>query len=139
MQLWHKELISVLPDDILQSQWRELYQMAVGHYREWRKFGMNNGKLQFIVYTKLVLNELKKRNLGIKRETFDSYLKNIKVYKSKYEYANLDFDAFYQWQDDVYFKRNYYKLKTMYEDNKISSADWLKIQEKFCKKFEKQC
>lgn len=145
MRLWHKDLITALPNKQLLSQWRELNAIARNiHINGTPNHILVNkvldyDKVHFLVYTKLVLKELTKRNYHIKEVTFQKFLKYIEISETVFKETNINFSDIYKdWHNDRYFLQCYYNLQEKYDCRGISEKDWSKIQEKFCEKFEKK-
>ena len=77
MRLWHQDLISVLPDKQLLSQWRELNSI----YKKKDKHILINfiyqySDLDLLIYSQLVIQEMIKRNFKIK--SLNNYYKYFK-------------------------------------------------------------
>lgn len=145
MRLWHKDLITALPNKQLLSQWRELNAIARNiHINGTPNHILVNkvldyDKVHFLVYTKLVLKELTKRNYHIKEVIFQKFLKYIEISETVFKETNINFSDIYKdWHNDRYFLQCYYNLQEKYDCGGISEEDWSKIQEKFCDKFEKE-
>lgn len=145
MRLWHKDLITALPNKQLLSQWRELNAIARNiHINGTLNHILVNkvldyDKVHFLVYTKLVLKELTKRNYHIKEVIFQKFLKYSEISETVFKETNINFSDIYKdWHNDRYFLQCYYNLQEKYDCRGISEEDWNKIQEKFCEKFEKK-
>lgn len=135
MRLWHKELIPFLPRQQLISQWRELCCIA-------KNININNtpnhllvnkimdyNSEHLIMYTKLVINEMKNRNYNISQKSFDSFLKNLKISKKQYNNINLDFDDIFNgWHNKRYYKQCYYNLEEKYDCGGIFKSEFKKIR-----------
>lgn len=139
MRLWHKELIQVLPNKQLLSQWRELNAIArniqingtPNHILVNKVLNYDNA--HFLAYTKLVLKELKNRNYRIRQDTFQRFLRYTNTTEEAFDDIDINFSDIYKdWHNDRYFLQCYYNLQEKYDCSGISEEDWSKIQEKFC-------
>ncbi len=127
MRLWHKALITKLPNQMLVAQWRELAAI-VGAID---KKGSPNHRLVNIIldydkahlytYTNLVYQELIKRNLH----------PQIKVYHKITNYcfsSEVLFDELFKdWHNKRYYQQCYYNLEEKYDRGIINEQDWQKI------------
>lgn len=127
MRLWHYELIPVLPNAMLVSQWRE----CIAIKRQWEKgtlkhrlvsYVMNYDKGRFWLYTKLVVQEMKNRNIKFK----EKYLEEI---ASFCEYHNV-FTIFPE-HNNRYLKQCLYNLQEKADRDIITKEEWQMIEDKF--------
>lgn len=136
MRLWHKNLIPVLPNKQLLSQWRELNAIA----RNIKTNGTPNhilvnkvldyNKSHFIAYTKLVLKELKNKNYHIRQDTFQKFLTYMEISENDFNSVNIKLSDIYQdWHNDRYFLQCYYNLQEKYDCGGINEEEWMKIEE----------
>ena len=141
MRLWHKDLITALPQKQLVSQWRECCSIA--------KKISNNGTpnhilvnrildypiQDFIDYCNLVLHEMlvvrgfnvSSRAIGILEDSIGF------VVDSK-----LNYDIFPDWHNSRYFVQCFYNLQEKFDCGGISQLEWSLV----CKSFNlyvKQC
>ena len=129
MRLWHKDLISVLPDKQLTGQWRECCAIA----KNIKEKGTPNHILvnrimdfpleHFTTYSRLVFAEMIKRGYNADFWKFKKWI---------FEYNNVSFEKlFTNWHDDHYFIQCYFNLQEKYECGGISEEEWKKIEELF--------
>ena len=127
MRLWHYKLIPYLPKDMLISQWRE----CIAIKRQWEKgtlkhrlvsYVMNNDKGRFWLYTELVIQEMKGRNIKFK----EKYFKEIADFC---EYHNV-FTIFNE-HNNRYLKQCLYNLQEKADRGIVSSDEWKIIENKF--------
>lgn len=120
MRLWHYKLIPYLPKKMLVSQWREL--MAIK--RQWEKgtlihplvrYVKDYDKSYFSNYTKLVYDELLKRNIKCK----NIYMEEILNFANG-KISNL----IYKEHDDDYLELCYCNLKEKYIRGIINEDEW---------------
>lgn len=134
MRLWHKKLISVLPNTQLLSQWRELNCIA----KNIQVSGAPNhilvnkildyNLMYFVAYTKLVLTELDKRNFDIKETTLKKFLSYINISQDYFNSVGMSFSNIYKyWHNDRYLSQCYYNLQEKYDCEGISEEEWNKI------------
>lgn len=140
MRLWHKDLIHALPRQQLISQWRECCCIA-------KNLANNNtpnhrlvNKIldypidDFLQYTNLVIEELKRRGYRISQKALYSFINNIKIYTennikhfpSGYARAK-DYSIFQNWHDHRYFTQNFYNLQEKYDCGIITNEEWMSI------------
>lgn len=130
MRLWHYKLISVLPNAMLVSQWRE----CIAIKRQWEKetlkhrlvnYVMLYSREYFLQYVQQVVRELDKRNIK---------------YQEKY-YQEIDK---FCWEDEMcfhpcdylehnirYLKQCLYNLQEKADRDIITQEEWRKIEDKF--------
>ena len=112
MRLWSYQLIPVLPNKMLVSQWRE----CIAIKRQWEKrtlkhrlvsYVMDYDKQYFCEYTRMVVNEMQNRNIKFQMEFFDEI----------YDFCDGDITAydFYPEHNDRYLKQCYYNLQEKYD------------------------
>lgn len=129
MRLWHYELISVLPKEMLVSQWRE----CIAIKRQWEKGTLKHRLVSYVKnydtsifsnYVTLIANEMDKRNIKFKIE----YLDEIFEFSS-----NLNTILFipYPEHNDIYLRECLYNLEEKARRGIISKDEWNKIYEKF--------
>lgn len=131
MRLWHYELIPVLDNKHLVSQWRELVAIK----RQWEKgtlkhrlvsYIMNYDRRYFMWYVNQVTSELIERNIKY----------SIKLYLELKEFCNTNNNHWllnynYPEHNDRYLKQCYYNLQEKFDRSIISLDEWDKIVEKF--------
>ena len=127
MRLWHYKLISVLPNKMLISQWRE----CIAIKRQWEKgtlkhrlvsYVMDYQKSGFYVYVCRVCNEMEKRNIKFQKKFLDEI-----EYFCLFNQGNAMFN--YPEHNDRYLKQCYYNLQEKYDRGIISEYEWAKIKE----------
>ena len=128
MRLWHYELIPVLPNKMLVSQWRELIAIK----RQWEKetlihplvrYVKEYSKDYFAYYVHHVYSEMLKRNIKCK----DSYMEEI-----------ISFCRYRLWQENLNYSEHnqeylficYYNLKEKYLRGIINPTEWDLIESK---------
>lgn len=126
MRLWHKELIKVLPDKMLLSQWREL-SAIVGSINKNNTLNhrlvnilQTYPKSHLYTYTNLVYNEMNKRNFKTNIEV----LNKIYCYIGE-EKQEVDFnDLYITWHNDRYLRQCFYNLEEKFDRGIISKKEW---------------
>lgn len=136
MRLWHKQLITVLPDKQLLGQWRECCSIAANI----KRLGtpnhilvnkvMNYKLSHFYKYCQLVTAEMYKRNFKISNTAIEKILAiapgDIRMEADVYI---TEEDLFRGWHNQRYLLQCYYNLQEKYDCSGISEADWQRIQE----------
>ena len=82
MRLWHYKLIPYLPTSQLTAQWKELNSIYKNQPRHLLiNYVYDYSKDHLYSYSKLVINELKRRNIKIRSfDNFEEYFARNKVY-----------------------------------------------------------
>ena len=128
MRLWHYQLIPVLPNAMLVSQWRE----CIAIKRQWEKgtlkhrlvsYVMNYDREVFSNYVRQVVRELEKRKIKYQNKYLDEII----------EFCNGDLYVCenYNEHNDRYLKQCYYNLQEKADRGIITKEEWQKIEDKF--------
>lgn len=141
MRLWHKDLIDVLPRQQLISQWRECCCIAKNIADNGTPNHLLVNKVitysqsDFLKYTKLILDEMKRRGYNILSSSFDKFRENLDL---GYEFFNNGIysesyygDLFGDWHNDRYLKQCLCNLQEKYDCGGVSEEEWQKIMYKF--------
>ena len=127
MRLWHYQLIPVLPNAMLVSQWRE----CIAIKRQWEKGTLKHRLVSYVIdykksylstYTNKVRMEMEQR--GIKYQY--KYMIEIKDFSDDW-YAM----SFYKEHNDRYLKQCLYNLQEKADRGIITKEEWQKIEDKF--------
>ena len=130
MRLWSYQLIPVLPNAMLVSQWRE----CIAIKRQWEKGALKHrlvsyvkeySKEYFLQYVKMITWELDKRNIKYK----EIYYQEIDDFCWKDEFCFHPCD--YPEQNDRYLKQCLYNLQEKADRGIITKEEWQKIEDKF--------
>jgi len=139
MRLWHYSLISVLPDKMLVSQWRE----CIAIKRQWEKGTLKHrlvnyvkdyDKKMFLAYIYRVIREMQNRNISYKTELFTElydFCSNEEITKLILDESN------YPEHNDRYLRQCLFNLQEKYDRGIIPEEEWQPIQ-KFWDEFEKK-
>lgn len=140
MRLWHKELIDVLPNKQLISQWRELCAIASRIVKNKTPNHVLVNKIMnypvehFEKYAELVQKEMKNRKFNISdrvRNTFESNCRKCRKYMPSDLILNISFDELYRsWHNDRYLIQCYYNLQEKYDCGGIDEQEWRRIRNK---------
>lgn len=123
MRLWHYELIPVLPDKMLVSQWRE----CIAIKRQWEKGTLKHrlvsyvkdyDKRYFDFYVEHLIKEMLNRNIKF----------NDKFYYEIYSFCGGCTYYNYPEHNNRYLKQCYYNLQEKYDRGIISEEEWKKIK-----------
>ncbi len=126
MRLWHYQLIPVLPNKMLVSQWRE----CIAIKRQWEKgtlkhrlvsYVMEYNKEYFLQYVQNVVRELDKRNIQYKKVYYQEIDEFCWQDKFSFELCN------YPEHNHRYLKQCFYNLQEKYDRGIISEKEWQKI------------
>ena len=126
MRLWHYKLISVLPNKMLVSQWRE----CIAIKRQWEKGTLKHrlvryiqdyDKQYFCKYVDLVIEEMNRRNIKYQSRFYNEIFTFCDGNITAYNY--------YSEHNDRYLKQCYYNLQEKYDRGIMSEYEWAKIEE----------
>lgn len=134
MRLWHKDLISALPDKQLLGQWRECCSIAANIQR----LGTPNHILvnkvmsyklsHFYKYCQLVTAEMYKRNFKVSNASIERILEIAPADIRMEGDVFLTYDELFAgWHDDRYLKQCFYNLQEKFDCGGISIVEWEKI------------
>jgi len=136
MRLWHKDLISVLPDKQLICQWRECCAIArsivvngTPNHLLVNKV-MNYPKWHFMRYTIEVCEELEKRGHKIDRRRFFKWFDQWDDGTVKTDDFVSHADLFKDWHNERYLKQCYCNLQEKYDCGGFSKDEWWEIVRK---------
>lgn len=141
MRLWHKDLISVLPRKQLVSQWRECCCIAKNiadngtpNHILVNKI-LNYPTLHFVVYTNMILAEMKNRGYKINEKSYLKFCENIRCAKPCFD-RNANFliknnEIFPDWHNTRYLRQCLYNLQEKYDCGGISKEEWYNIRRNF--------
>lgn len=138
MRLWHKDLISVLPNSQLLSQWRELCAIigSIDKHSTPNHLLVNKVLdypiLHFVVYTNNVLKELKNRGYKIKQSTYTEFVdkcnRNIQYFNNNTNIVLTSSHGLYRdWHTTRYLKQCLYNLQEKYDCGGITDEEWFRI------------
>lgn len=126
MRLWHYQLIPVLPNAMLVSQWRE----CIAIKRQWEKGTLKHrlvsyvkdyNKTIFAGYVYLVIGELHERSIKIQTKYWDEII----------DFCGGIWVTPYYEHNDRYLKQCYYNLQEKADRGIITKEEWQKIEDKF--------
>lgn len=138
MRLWHKDLIPVLPNKQLVSQWRECCAI-IGSIDKNGTPGsslvdkvLEYSILHFVVYTNKVLRELHNRNYHVKESTYKEFVdkcnRNMHLFNNTSSIVlSSDCNLYKYWHTKRYLKQCLFNLQEKYDCGIISDDEWLKI------------
>lgn len=79
MRLWHYDLIKYLPKQQLIGQWRELNSIFKNQNKHVLiNFVYDSPKVDLLIYSQLILKEMKKRGYKFNLENYYNYFKDFK-------------------------------------------------------------
>ena len=127
MRLWSYQLIPVLPNKMLVSQWRE----CIAIKKQWEKgtlkhrlvsYVMKHDDEYFAKYVDLVRSEMGRRGIKYQNKYFSEM---ICFYGFDSKYKN------YPEHNDRYLKQCLYNLQEKADRGIITQEEWQKIEDKF--------
>lgn len=135
MRLWHYELIRVLPDAQLVSQWRELCAIA----SRINTLGYPNHLLankvmyysakELIDYSNRVTEEMFHRNFKMNPTVYDQFYNNVMSNADKFKNVKESHIGQYKdWHNDKYYWQCYHNLREKYDCGGITEQEWQRIQ-----------
>ena len=130
MRLWHKDLIDVLPNKMLLSQWRELSAIVGSINKNGTpnhrlvNIVLNYDKTHFYTYSKIVYDEMISRGMKPK----NIVMEKIKCYCV--EENTISDNLFEGWHNLKYLKQCYYNLEEKHDRGIVDDIEWNKIESK---------
>lgn len=150
MRMWHKDLIEVLPNKQLVSQWRECCCIAKNMAE---KGGPNHilvnrlieyDETSFLYYTNKVINEIEKRGFKVSKKSSDEFYKNLckasnnGVFRKINPWYTLDEECedpcknlYESWHNYRYLIQCFHNLQEKYDCGAIPEDQWSKVLVKF--------
>lgn len=138
MRLWHVDMLEYLPNPQIRGQWKECFEVRGAIIKHgYPKHSLVNCVLdypieQFKAYTRLVYNEIIKRNksgrmnYNIKKSKLDQML-NWQC--DKFDSDNKTLILFEGWHDIEYLKICSYNLLEKYRRSAIDKREWETLYE----------
>lgn len=142
MRLWHKDLLKVLPQKQICSQWRECCAIA----KSIKEKGTPNHILvnkimnypieQFLVYTATVEYEMIKRGYKVNSSKFSKYFDSYYIaHKSVFDRNTFSETLFPNWHNDRYYRQCYFNLQEKFDCGGITREEWDNIQRAYYDKY----
>lgn len=138
MRLWSYQLLDVLPNKMLVSQWREIIAIK----RQWEKGTLKHGlvsyvmdydKKMFLAYFVRVKHELENKNIKYQNK----YFTEIYDFCTDKVWTDLILDGLnYPEHNDRYLRECLYNLEEKATRKIIAKEDWQKIYNKYKDKFD---
>ena len=126
MRLWHYSLIPYLPNSQLTAQWRELNSIYKNQPRHLLiNYVYDYSKDHLYNYSKLVINEMKRRNIKIKSfDNFEEYFRRKELYIN-------DPIPFHNHHTTRYLQQCFYNLQEKYDRGQkdFNTYDYEKLKE----------
>ena len=128
MRLWHYELIPVLPNKMLISQWRE----CIAIKRQWEKgtlkhrlvsYVMDYDKYYFRNYILDIVKAMEDRKINYQIK----YKQELLEFCEDTELSFENIMACYPKHNNRYLKQCYYNLQEKYDRGIITEVEWDKI------------
>jgi len=148
MRLWHKDLINVLPEQQLLSQWKDCCTIT----KNIAVNGTPNHILvnpvmdypiekDFCMYCLEVIDELGDRDL-LNRRSINNWINNINNATNdnavesngsffRIKHFDRNYKIFYNWHNENYLTQCYYNLQEQHDRGGISDEDWDGINNKY--------
>ena len=134
MRLWHVELIPYLADIHLIAQWRELCaiikdiaETGTTHHVLINPI-MEYDWLDFLLYSKKVVDELEKRGKNITK-SYTIFMENLEKAKTYFPTKATENSIPYPyWHNDRYLKQCFYNLEEKADRGMITEKEWENIK-----------
>lgn len=133
MRLWHKDMIRYMPRQQLLGQWRECCAIA----RNISTKGTPNHvlvnkvmeypKLDFIMYTCMVSNEMERRGYNVHHYKFKDWI-GMKWKNEEKVHGRTIFEG---WHNDRYLKQCLMNLQEKADCGAIPAEEWKKITDRW--------
>lgn len=142
MRIWHKDLLSILPDKQFKGQNRDL--VAILH--DWRDKGktnhilinkvMNYDKSHLGYYAELYYTEYFRRYNKVNPVILDEFFRFCFPENDGEFYIRPYYNSLFAgWHNDIYLMQCYYNLQEKYDCGGISEEEWEKFNIlKICQK-----
>lgn len=143
MRLWHKDLISVLPDKQLVAQWRECCAIAGSVAKNGTPNHLLVNKIldytteHFKLYVFNVLTEMRRRGYTISAGAITRFYMNLDygieyyAFPSDFEnYSVTPSELYAGWHNTRYLQQCYCNLQEKYDCGGISEEYWHNIENK---------
>ena len=133
MRLWSYQLIPVLPNKMLVSQWRECLAIK----RQWEKgtlkhrlvsYVMSYDKSYFKEYVSRVCDEMLHRNINFNLDLYDEI--RIWAIGNNFNFIHDD-NLIYSELNNRYLKQCLYNLQEKYDRGIITKEEWQLIYDNF--------
>ena len=133
MRLWHYDLIPVLPNQMLISQWRE----CIAIKRQWEKgtlkhrlvsYVMDYDKTYFLNYLWILTIEMSKRNIQYKESLEIELIAFCLTTEDSVKESNF---CYYKEHNYRYLVQCYCNLQEKADRGIITQEEWQLIDEKF--------
>ena len=142
MRLWHKDLIDVLPDKQLISQWRECCAIVKAIAEKGTPNHILVNKVcqyppnHLYSYTRLVLDEMSRRGFTISPRSYQNFSVNIENIRYSHGFGplpiNVPFnDLFAKWHNIHYLTQCFCNLEEKHDCGGITDEDWEKIKHRY--------
>ena len=138
MRMWHKDLISVLPQKQLVAQWRELCCIA----RNIANDGTPNHLLvnkvmkyplqHFTFYTDMIIKEMRERGYNVSQDSYEKFVKNCNdaalYFVSITDNQTMTRERlYYAWHDDRYLVQCYNNLEEKFDCGGLTIEEYANI------------
>lgn len=120
MRLWHTDLIPVLPRKQLGGQWNELGSIYKQDKHILINFVYDYPKEDLYLYSKLVIEERKKRNYKINLDNFHKYFESYLI-------IHYDKIIFENKMTDKYLAQCYFNLMEKHDCGGMTDEEWQQI------------
>lgn len=138
MRLWHKDLISVLPQKQLIAQWRELCCIGKNLATKGTPNHLLVNKVMdyqathFIEYCNIVLKEMHERGYNVNEQSYLNLVNNIQIAMNKNTFGVMFCNSLYEhWMDDRYLRQCYYNLEEKHDCGGIPDYEWMFVVKKY--------
>ena len=144
MRLWHKDLIDVLPDKQLISQWRECCAIVKAIAEKGTPNHILVNRIceyppqHLYSYTSLVLEEMSKRGFHSSGRSYQNYTCRMYPLMTKYRTVvgdipwDVPFDSIFAgWHDIRYLNQCFCNLQEKFDCGGITYEEWEKIKHRY--------
>ena len=133
-RLWHKDMISVLPNNMVLDLWKDIRTLQKSMQRHHRIDYVNSRRLleykpsHFLAYTILVTKELSRRGIKPKQKSLDDFIDWIKS-TGAFDTPVSDNLLLIHWHNDRYLKQCYYACQELYDCGVLTQEQLSPIRE----------
>lgn len=138
MRLWHKDLIDVLPNELLLNQWHDICRISISLATQNTPNDILVNRLleypidHFFTYTEmLVVPEINKRGYQLDNAYWSNFVDGVNKFSGKQVYNVIGFDQLFQgWHSTRYLQQCLLNLEEIYDCNGIELKEWFAIVNK---------
>ena len=137
MRLWHKDLIDVLPQKQLVAQWRECCSIISNIARKGTpnhilvNYVLDFSADEYKEYTKLVINEMKRRGYKISDTSFVNFVVNFNKAEKYFDNDRRTKELYEGIHNERYLEQCFMNLQEKYDRGMFSKEEYELLKNKY--------